>query len=82
MNSQQGPDADISRAVRVLMDASPEFRAALEKTAQKLVEVMEVLDTPEMRKALENAGAKVAAFEQATKRIADGDNEPPALEAS
>jgi hypothetical protein len=82
MNSQQGPEPNISKAVRVLMDASPEFRAALEKTAQKLAEAMEVLDTPEMREALRNAGAKVAEFDQATKRIANGDDEPPALEAS
>lgn len=81
MNSQQGPDADISRAIRVLMDASPEFRAAMERAVQQVAKIVEVFDTPEGRKALESAGAKVAAVEQAA-RIADGDDEPPALEAS
>jgi hypothetical protein len=73
---------DISRAVRVLMDASPEFRAAMERAAQQVAKIIEVFDTPEGRKALESAGAKVAEFDQATKRIANGDDEPPALEAS
>lgn len=59
---------DISKAVRVLMDASPEFRAALERAAKTLAEAMEALDTPEMRKAIENAGGKVAEFEQATRK--------------
>ena len=91
------PNPNISQAVRVLMDASPEFRAALESAGRTLAEAMEALDTPEMREALKSAGsaldalnqfqlepseAKVAAIEQAAERIADGDDEPPALEAS
>ena len=75
--------SDISRAVRVLMDASPEFRVAMERAGRTVAEAMEALDTPEMREALnaagsaldalnqfqlEPSGAKVAEFEQATRQ--------------
>lgn len=59
---------DVSKAIKVLMDASLQFRAAMERAARTLADAMEKLNTPEMRKAVESAAAKGAAIEQATRR--------------